>query len=568
MLALYALLAATVVPTMAPVPVGDDWVYARSVEILLREGTLRVLDLSVVTLLFQVGWGVLFAAVFGEGFGALRLSTVTLVAVSGLACHGLCRELGVGRGRSAFGAAVYLFNPLAFVLAFSFMTDPHFAALLTISSLGYVRGLRPGAPDRVGRWALAGGAVAVGAAFLVRQQGALIPLAVVLALLFARRLPPDRRGLALSVRVAAVPALAVVGYYLWLSLVHGVPEWQSSFFRTVREAGWDESRLLGQRMLVVELMYLGLFALPLVAAALPALGQLASSPSEVGWIAVAAWTGAVVAGLFAFLSLGRDIPPMPLMPYVPQYLGPTGLGPNDLYGGRRWLVGWGTLEWLTAVCAVSSVIFALAVCRHLGRSGAAGMAGRTRPDATRAGAGIVASILVWQGVGVLPPSFHFRDWILSVDRYLLPLLPLALCLGLWALRDARLAMPVAWVAVAALGAFAVAGTRDFLVFQRATWELARSATAIGIPVQRLDAGASWDGYHLYEYSRANGIPPQTPGGPWWTDLFAPAIESTYVVSTVPLLGYQVVAQVGYSTWLEDDPSELFLQRRHGAPGPP
>jgi hypothetical protein len=27
---------------------------------------------------------------------------------------------------------------------------------------------------------------------------------------------------------------------------------------------------------------------------------------------------------------------------------------------------------------------------------------------------------IWQVIGVLPPSFHFRNWIISVDRYLLP----------------------------------------------------------------------------------------------------------------------------------------------------
>ena len=45
------------VPMLVPAAVGDDWVYARSVEILLREGRLHILDLSVVTLLFQVAWG-------------------------------------------------------------------------------------------------------------------------------------------------------------------------------------------------------------------------------------------------------------------------------------------------------------------------------------------------------------------------------------------------------------------------------------------------------------------------------------------------------------------------------
>ena len=48
-----------------PVAIGDDWVYARSVEILIRQHELRILDLSVVTLVFQVVWGAFFATIFG-----------------------------------------------------------------------------------------------------------------------------------------------------------------------------------------------------------------------------------------------------------------------------------------------------------------------------------------------------------------------------------------------------------------------------------------------------------------------------------------------------------------------
>src|SRR3954451_6449722 len=91
-LLVYAL-CALIVPTMTPAPVSDDWVYARSVETLVREHRLAIIDLSVVTLIFQVVWGGLFALLFGPTFGALRLSTVTLMLLGGVACYGICREL-------------------------------------------------------------------------------------------------------------------------------------------------------------------------------------------------------------------------------------------------------------------------------------------------------------------------------------------------------------------------------------------------------------------------------------------------------------------------------------------
>ena len=130
------------VPMLVPAAVGDDWVYARSVEILLREGRLHILDLSVVTLLFQIAWGSLFATLFGLSFGVLRLSTFVMTMLGGVACYGLCRELEIAPMPSALAAAAYVFNPLSFVLAYTFMSDPFFTALLVVATYGYVRGLR------------------------------------------------------------------------------------------------------------------------------------------------------------------------------------------------------------------------------------------------------------------------------------------------------------------------------------------------------------------------------------------------------------------------------------------
>ena len=112
------LASALVVPTGVDALVGDDWVYVRSVETLLREGRLHVLDLAVVTLVLQTFWGALFAALLGPGFGVLRVSTVVVTALAGAAVYGTCRGLGADRGWSALGAAAYLFNPLLYVLAF------------------------------------------------------------------------------------------------------------------------------------------------------------------------------------------------------------------------------------------------------------------------------------------------------------------------------------------------------------------------------------------------------------------------------------------------------------------
>jgi len=547
-LALYAA-AAFVVPTLTPAAVSDDWVYVRSVEMLVGQGELKIVDLSVVTLLSQLAWGALFALPFGPSFGTLRVATLVLAALGGVALYGLCRELRIGRGGATLALAAYLFQPLSFVLSYSFMSDPQFTALITIASYGYVRGLRPGALGA--RTTLFGAAIAA-LAFLMRQQGALLPLAVIVYLALCRRPHSIRAALTTGARVVGLPTLAIVGYYLWLKFINGIPFRQGDFVNSIRDAGPRGTRDLALQLLTIEALYLGFFVLPLAVALLPRLARLWRFAGPRGWLLFAGWVAIVAAGVAAFGAQGR------LMPYVAQFVGASGLGPNDLQGDRPALIGPDLEWWFTVVCAASALLFGLALCRRA--------TAPATPD--RARAGLVLTLALWQAVGILPASYSFRHAGGSLDRYLLPLLPFALGLGLWALRDLRPVLPLAWAVVIIGALLAVAGTRDFLAFQGATWDLARHANAIGIDNTRLDAGPSWDGYHLYEYSQANHIGPRTTDGPWWTGLFAPATDSSYVISSMPLPDYALVEEVRYSSWLGRDTIPLYLLRRPNVAGPP
>ena len=158
------------------VPVGDDWAYARTVERFIHGDGFHILDATVATLVLQALWGAAVTSVVGFSYVTLRLSTVALAALGAVALYGLCRTLGASRPWSAVAAAAWLFHPLAYALSNSFMSDAGFAGLLLTATLFYVRGLC--GEREVPRWVVAGSAVAA-AAFLFRQQGALIPAAVV-----------------------------------------------------------------------------------------------------------------------------------------------------------------------------------------------------------------------------------------------------------------------------------------------------------------------------------------------------------------------------------------------------
>ena len=123
------------------VPVGDDWAYARTVERFIHGDGFRIVDATVATLVLQALWGAAVTSVLGFSYVTLRLSTVALAALGAVALYGLCRTLGASRQWSAVAAAAWLFNPLAYVLSNSFMSDAAFGGLLVTATLFYVRGL-------------------------------------------------------------------------------------------------------------------------------------------------------------------------------------------------------------------------------------------------------------------------------------------------------------------------------------------------------------------------------------------------------------------------------------------
>ena len=103
----------------------------------------------------------------------------------------------------------------------------------------------------------------------------------------------------------------------------------------------------------------------------------------------------------------------------------------------------------------------------------------------------------------------------------------------------------------------MAGTRDYLAFCAQVWALGDEAVAAGVPLDRLDAGSAWDGYHLYEYGLVHHSRSRTPkGGPWWVYFYAPATDSSYVVSSKPIPGYIFIRKTTVSSWLSRQPTNL------------
>jgi 4-amino-4-deoxy-L-arabinose transferase-like glycosyltransferase len=556
--------SAFMVPTLAPVSVSDDPLYARSVEILVRQGNFRILPISVASTVSQVWWGALFTTVFPDTLGVLRLGTVCVTFIGAIAVYALCRELGVTQTRSALGAALFLFHPLSYVLGFTFMTDAYLTSFIAIAVFCFARGLRDGVLNL--RW-LAAGSAASGLAFLVRQQGVLVPVALVLYLVVSRRLRFDAASARIVGAVLAVPVITAGAYWAWFNYLHGTSKSaQVSVASGLGDAGASELSLLARRLLFIMVVYSAFLMLPLIAAALVRVPEFVRSMTRAGWIFVGVWIVVLVTGpVFSeFLRHAR-------MPYLAQFVSVSGLGPpGDVRGGRVPFFGPTPRYWFTVLCVVASVVLAIAFARRM-----PALAQRSESPAA-----MVAAVLLVQIAGVIFTSIPLRGTAISRDRYLLPLLPLFIALTLWALNRVRIALWAGWTVVGAMAAVSVAGTHDYLSYQNTVWSVARRAHAEGVPYRSLDAGAAWDAYHLYEESykqnahvdltKLKGFKPGThfylskhDVEPWWIGFYTPIQNNDYVVSSEPLFTYDTLRRVKYSSWLHRKPQYIYLVRHAG-----
>ncbi len=558
-LAAYAVPLLIVPPTLG-LPLIDDWSYQRSVARLVEDGELWVAPWTATTLVLQIGWGALFALPFGAGPVVLRGSTLVASFGGTLAAYALYRALGATKPRAVIGALAVWFNPIGFGLSYTFMTEVPYLALLTAAAWATVRAAGRGS---LGELTASSGLAAL--AFLVRPQGALIPLATVGWLLLAR---PAwfRAAPASTIAVVLGPCLvAVVGYLHWAA-GRGLPAEQADRLATLREISLAEVVDLGWRLAVIGCFFVGLFVFPLV------LGALRELPAA--WRCVGGGARAVALCALAVLALwmngyalahdGRSFPFIPWGSMIHE----DGLGVLDADGLRPFVFEpwqWAALGLLFALSAVGG--FLLLAAAH-GRPAPAG--GASKPPVV----GLVVALGLGQFLGVLPPSLqlhHENPGLLTFDRYYLPLLPVALGLVLWALRGRRFSPGLALAALLLLGVVDAVGVQDWLAFKRAQWETAEwLVEERGVPLRQVDVSPQWAGLHFYEYglTHPHDRVRRRTGDPWWLFDIAPMIDPVFVVaaSPDPRPGYRVYLRRRYRSWIRSaDEAWVYVWHRRPAP---
>ena len=507
-------------------PLSDDWSYAYTTRALCREGRLVFLPWVGASLVLQAWYGAALCALLGFSFEVLRASTLVLAAAGAVVFTLLVARLGA-RGRVlAVTVAALALNPLWVSLSFTFMTDVPCTVAAIGAAYAYARGL---GERRLGLVVV--GSVLAAAALLIRQHGILVAAAAALAALAAGDRPLAAR-LRAAAAATALPVAAFVALHVWLLGHSGLP---AGYAQKVGEAaGFTVASVVNCAFRGV--MYLGLFTAPLLVGVRHPLDAwhprlMRAALAAVVMLATALWLreGALMFYLTNVLS---DLGVGPLTLRDTQFLA---LGPVVQAGLALTLP-------LTAVAALGAARLAATWLIGLGRW-------REPVPAFL----LAATALTFAGT-LLHARYYF-------DRYLLLVLPFALAL-IAVVRPLPAARPRPVVLALLLALYGVAGTHDYLAWNRARFAALAALEAAGVPPAAIDGGVEYNAWRLAAAlgtwpSDAEARPGQPPDRrSWWW-----VVDDRFVLSFRPLAGYTVRRDLAYRRWLPPGTGHVFVLER-------
>ncbi len=569
------LAAVSVVGVDGDFPLSDDWAYAHVVRSLCEGRGFDFLPWTGASLVAQAVYGAASCRIAGFSHETLRLTTLAMSAVGIAALYAMLLELGARRRSAAFGAMVAAMSPLWFNLSFTFMTDVPFTALALVASWLYVRALASG--SRAGLLA-AGGAAAL--AFLVRQHALSIAVAAAVATMVPAAFDGSRsRAAGLRSRLGdalaalAMPLLVAVAYAAWVATspdvplaVHNklgdaaavsAPAMAGAAFRALATLGFLFApcalALRGRQK--YERRATATVIATLTAVALYLYGREGDAMFYLTNVLDTFSVGALTTRDALFLAVPREAAPAPALLLALTAVAIASAGvlvarlatalPNVL--GRRH-------ERLRA-----SLVAAAASLETF----AATEAGWSSDGGRRASVALFCVLaLVLSGIGTLVQAHYY------FDRYLLPLLPLAIA-AVVAVSPGLRPRPAALVGLAMMSAYSVAGTHDYLAWNRARWELLGQLEARGVSAREIDGGVEYNASRLAAELRTAPTDAEARRGQpaaakswWWV------VDDRWIIAFSPLDGYRVADSRPYPRWLPPtaEGRVLLLEREGGGNG--
>lgn len=550
----YYLLNIWIISPAGDFPINDDLVYGRAVQSFLESGKITLVG-SVATCYLHVLIGGLVTKFTGFSYEALRQITLLSGLLTVLGMYLFAREIGIKRPIAGLVAFVVAANPLFVNLCFAFMTDVPALMFTTFYMWLFVKGLRT---DSKLCYLLS--ACSLVCAIAVRQWAAVFALANAAAL-FA-----GRKQWWLWVTLVVFP-LGICGV-LESTMASARTDWNGRAYY-LSELQEEPLRLAELGIVAVQVClnkfaelasYLGIFCAPLAGVIL---ARLCISPAlrrQVWpWLAVFGLMMAVGLADFLFLQ-GR------LIPYQHNLWDIPALGVDKLIGAKEdrldplfKLV----LSLLGGVLGVVLVGVAGRVCVNA-VSRAVHM--RTARSLETLHYLFVSSCFVLS-MGLVFLLIIVRDF----DRYYLMAFIPALAMLALALQkmNIRPVWSVSLTSLAILAASSTLAEQECMNWNRVRWQALEKLEAQGISAKQIDGGLEYNASHggslIYAFNSGFSVPIEYKGSApqnelrWW-----PIHGEEYIVSFLPLPGYDVVERHSYWSGLSMCTRDLLVLKRKNA----
>jgi Dolichyl-phosphate-mannose-protein mannosyltransferase len=482
-------------------PVGeyavlDDWAYALSLKHLHDDGVLEISNWNPMSLVGHLFWSLLFTKTFGFSLTVTKISVVVLHLVECLALFRLLTLCTVPSAGALAAVAMLIFQPLHFPHCFMNMTDVPMLTWQLVALFCYVQGLSVPTP-RATLW-LTLGSLSAGFAFLIRQSGCLVPLALLVYLVTW-----NRKRITPAVMAAAFGPAALIGvlFELWYRNIHG----PTAAFRDstkVIAAFLTHPPLSALPYIALTiLIHLGLFVAPL-ALALPLRSYSLRKGTRRG---ITAGASLLVAGTWAWYAFGEDR----VFPYLRNVVTPYGISrPNEFIIGDRDLLWGREIGWLVSLAGLLGIL-AFIVRTFANTPKPAFPSAAETPTAPATVLRPLASILLGLQLlylGVTTPILY--------DRHLLMLLPTAIIL--FCLSSGGISRLIYWrlaLSLVPMAFYSIATTHDLHALSRAAFEAGNGLLRRKIDPLVINAGYAFDCWHTYDQRKTQVV--NIPVPPWW-----------------------------------------------------
>jgi 4-amino-4-deoxy-L-arabinose transferase-like glycosyltransferase len=536
-------------------PLNDDWSYVRSAFAFGSGHGMRVDQWSAPSLVGQALYGGLLTRMFSPHFLVLRISTLFLSVCIPMLLWKILLRTGFRRGLASVMLLAWLFNPLQFILSFTFMTEIPFVFFLALAFNLYVLYL-----DKGKLLHLIFCAAVLGYGYLIRQTALLFILALLCSILLDFREPVARR-VRRGIAAAAASGIFIFCYYLWILLYAGAT---AAVHRKFQLLSYLESRqIIGNSYGM--LFYLVFMMLPVLIFLIPSASRLSL---EFRWIVrlgvPALWCAIVLTGLWWFQAQYTPLDYLPSatyharMPFLLNVLYDSGLGPVTLdptYFGapptpvypRVWY-GITIIVALGAILAGTLCVFGLLRLRSL-------------PLFPKRKPLIIFTCLSLIFLVVFEVIFsHIQEGGLFDRHILIVSFPFSLLLGILSTKGdenrGNRAGAAVWIptglACAALILFCIAATHDYMQWNRVRWDMGRELLARGVDPLTIVGGFEFNAWHNYDTFAARGNIGTVHH--WWYD------RRDYIISMAPLEGYRILHTRSYFSWVHRRPVNLYVIR--------